>query len=90
MGFLRQKNVITIAVPAHCSYELQPLEVTVFSTYKSSLQKELHCATRAKSKLNAFDIGLLCNQSAYARAFIAPIINSGFVQCGIWDEVTGG
>ena len=56
LKLLRDNNIFVIALPAHSSHRLQPLEVTVFGLYKSFLQAEIHRAARIKSLLNAFDI----------------------------------
>lgn len=40
LNYLKSKSVIVIALPAHTSHVLQPLDVTVFGPYKSYLQLE--------------------------------------------------
>ena len=84
-----RNNIITVALPAHSSHELQPLYVTVFGACKSFLQRELHRASKQKKKLNAFDIASIIH-NAYLSAFVGPTIASGFIRCGLWSERTGG
>lgn len=53
-------RILVVALPAHLSHFLQPLDVSVFSAYKSYLQREIHNAARGKDEksrvLDAFDI----------------------------------
>lgn len=51
LNLFKQNNIITVALPAHSSHELQPLEVTVFGSYKSFLQRALHRASIQKRSL---------------------------------------
>lgn len=84
LKYMRDNRVVVIALPAHTSHVLQPLDVTVFNAYKSFLQEELHRAARIVTKLNAFTVAA-CISNAYCKAFISPYIQSGFVRCGLWN-----
>lgn len=56
LQLLRDNNVVVIGLPAHTSHVLQPLDVSVFSSFKSYLQREFHSMVRAKRVLDAFDV----------------------------------
>lgn len=85
LDFMKQNRIVVIALPAHTSHELQPLDVTVFGAYKSFLQAEFHRAARSNSTLNAFTVAS-CIHNAYSRAFVRPTIQAGFVKCGLWSQ----
>lgn len=84
LQFMKDNRIVVIALPAHTSHVLQPLDVTVFGPYKSYLQEELHRLSRVASHLNAFSVAA-CIWNAYSKAFVKPNIASGFVKCGIWN-----
>ena len=89
LALFKRNNIITVALPAHSSHELQPLHVTVFGAYKLFLQRKLHRASKQEKKLNAFDIASIIH-NAYSSAFVCPTIASVFIRCGLWSERTGG
>lgn len=86
LSYLQGHRIVVIALPAHTSHVLQPLDVSVFSSYKSYLQAEVHKCSRVKSVLNAFDIAG-CIRDAYTRSHTSGNIISGFLRTGIWDPV---
>ena len=85
LQLLIENNIIVIALPAYTSHVLQPLDVSVFSSYKSNLQKEIHEASRSKKVVDAFDIAHCINVS-YSASLTAGNIMSGFTRTGIWDR----
>lgn len=87
LQMMKENRIVVIALPSHTSHVLQPLDLTVFAAYKSFLEEELHRTARIASKLNAFTVGS-CISNAYAKAFVSPIIRSGFVRSGLWNWVT--
>lgn len=87
LNMMKEIRVVVIALPSQTSHVLQPLDVSVFGPYKNYLQAELHRVSRIASKLTAFSVAVAIS-NAYLRAFVAPNIRSGFVRCGVWDEVT--
>ena len=85
LNYFRRNRVIFIALPSHSSHRLQPLDVTVFNSYKSFLQAFLHSAARVKSVLNAFNLASLITH-AYDKSMTISNIRSGFFKCGTWDD----
>lgn len=84
LRLFKDNGVVGIAVSSNTSHVTQPPDVTVFSSYKSFLQQELHRAARQKNKLNVFNVGQ-CIKNDYARSRTAPNIIPGFQKTGIWD-----
>lgn len=84
LKYLKDNNIVVIALPAHTSHVLQPLDLTVFGPYKSYLEEELHRVARISTKLNAFSVAV-CIWNAYCKAFVPGNIRSGFVKCGVWN-----
>lgn len=87
LNLMKKNRVVVIALPSHTSHVLQPLDVTVFGPYKNYLQHELHRLARITVKINAFTVAK-CIANAYSKAFNSSNIISGFVKCGIWNELT--
>lgn len=52
LNITRENRVVVISLPYHTSYELQPLDVSVFGPYKSYLQDELNRVSSMASKPN--------------------------------------
>lgn len=87
LQLMKDNRIVVIALPAHTSHVLQPLDITVFAAYKSFLEEELHRASRFLSKLNYFTVGR-CISNAYAKEFVAPTISSVFTRAGLWNTET--
>ena len=85
LQLMKENRVIVIAMPAHTSHRLQPLDVSVFSAYKSYIQKEIHTMAKCKTILDAFDIAI-CIRNAYSSSHTTVNIVSGFYRSGAWDE----
>ena len=88
LQLFKENRIVTLALPAQNSHELQPLDVTVFVAINSYLQRDLHRVSMCKKQLNAFDVASVI-QNAYALSFVASTVSLGFISCGVWDPVTG-
>lgn len=77
LDLLHHNNVIVIGLPAHTSQLLQPLDVSVFSSVKSYIQREFHRRGRDKRVLDAFDIVEVLN-FVLSDALTTSNIVSGF------------
>ena len=77
LQLMKENWVIVIAMPAHTSHRLQPLDVSVFSVYKSYIQKEIHNMAKCKTILDSFDIAI-CIRNAYSSSHTTANIVSGF------------
>ena len=87
LNALRESGIIVVALPSHTSHVLQPLDVSVFSSFKSFLQQEIHKLSRAKKVLNVFDIAVALFFS-YFQCLTPRNICNGFVRTGIWNPRT--
>ena len=87
LSLFRQNRVIVVALPAHSSHRLQPLDVSVFSAYKSYMEAEMHQASSVRSVLSAFEIGSIIS-NAFGKCMTISNMRSGFMRCGIWDPKT--
>ena len=78
-------NVIVYALPSHTSEKTQPLDVTVFSVFKSSINEAIcSCVCRgADAKWSVYDFCRMIT-FAYDKAFTSVTIRSGFMRSGIW------
>lgn len=84
LQLFRENDIIVIALPAHTSHVLQPLDVSVFSSYKSYLQREIHTFAQRKKLLDAFDIAMGISR-AYTKALTTSNIVDGFIRTGLWE-----
>ena len=87
LNLFRQNRVIVVSLPAHSSHRLQPLDISVFSAYKSYLEAEIHPASSLRSILSAFDIGCIIS-NAYGKCMTISDMRNSFMRCGIWDPKT--
>ena len=85
LNYFKENRVVVLAMPAHSSHRLQPLDVSVFSAYKSYMQREIHKYSRSKKVLDVFDVSI-CIRDAYSASHTTGNIVSGFRKSGIWDE----
>jgi len=75
------------SLESHTSYVLQPLDVSVFSSYKSLLQREMYSPWSGEKLLDAFDIAA-CINAAYNESLTYKNIIMGFERTGLWDSRT--
>lgn len=75
-------GTIAITLAAHTSHVLQPLDVSVFSPFKSALERNFSAATRVASQLDEFSIAR-CIHDAYDRSHVARNIEEGFEKTGL-------
>lgn len=54
LKYLKGNGIIVVALPAHTSHVIQPVDVSVFSSYKSTQQANIHRAARAKKGFGCF------------------------------------
>lgn len=85
LKLFRDNNVIVQGLPAHTSHVLQPLDKSVFRSFKQQIESELSRAVRRTRTLDAFDVAEVILNS-YSKSVIAPHIKSGFRVTGIWDQ----
>lgn len=58
LSFLKKHNIILIDNPSHPSYMIQPLDCSVFSSFKSFVCRAFHKLSRSKKVVHSFDV---CN-----------------------------
>ena len=83
LQIFRKNRLVVVALPAHTCHVLQPLDVSVFSSYKSFLQREIHICAQSKKCLDAFEVSF-CIKYAYSASMTSSNIASGFERAGIW------
>lgn len=81
LKYLKENRIIVIGLPTHTSHTLQPLDVSVFSSFKSFACREFHEIERTKRNVDAFYVA---NVLAVAFQGSHSIINicSGFYKSG--------
>lgn len=86
-----EKNCIAVmALPAHTSDRLQPLDVSVFCPFKHGSNKSVDERVRSSSIVSGGGVrfgGLdvrRCIHSGYQSSFTANNIESGFKKTGLW------
>ena len=85
LEMLNAHGVIVYALPAHTSGKTQPLDVTVFSSFKNALNEAVNLSV-SKSYSNDWDVFSFCSMLTHAfnKAFTAHNITTGFRRAGIW------
>lgn len=81
----KQNGVVLLTLPPHCSNKLQPLDVAVFSPFKSALNREIELWMLANrpNHLTIYFMASIINK-AYISAFSYKNITSGFQATGIF------
>ena len=82
---LHDAKIVIQGLPSHASHELQPLDVCVFSAFKSRLRSEFEQALLAcnEKKFDVFAIAEIVKRS-YDTALTRSNIISGFSKTGLW------
>ena len=80
-----QNNIQLLFLPAHTSYVLQPLDLSVFSVLKRAYRRELNKIPRiTESTVMGRRIMLECYRRARATAFREANCRSGWFASGLW------
>lgn len=84
LEILEEGGVIAYALPAHTSGTTQPLDVGVFSPFKSAYREELRLVTSAaeERKLDEFDFARILT-AAYQKSFAYHNIINAFRKAGL-------
>ena len=89
LSMLRDNRILMVAMPSHSSHVLQPLDVGVFSSYKSHLQSAVHRISRHTNRLDVFGAAN-CIAEAYNASFTFHNIVHSFESTGLWVREVGG
>ena len=86
INFCREKNIVLLSFPPHCSHELQPLDKTVYGPFKAFFNQAADIWMR--DPLNAGKVMTIHNlpvliAKAFPKAFTPINIKSGFEATGI-------
>ena len=81
----RENELHLVTFPLHCSYKLQPLDVSVFGPFKRiySALCDAWLKSNPNKLISIYNVAEISGE-AYARAFNIPNITSGFKATGIW------
>lgn len=63
LSLFKHSHVVVIGLPAHTSHLLQPLDVSIYGSFKSKLQKEFHTIGRRNRVVNCYDVGCIFSMS---------------------------
>lgn len=82
--FAHQHNIILAVIPAHCTYLMQPLDVSFFAPFKRALAHHVHAAVKAHRQAGALPDRLLfpCVDHALTAALSRSTILSGWTSAG--------
>ena len=84
LELLKRNNIIAYALPSHTSATTQPLDVSVFNSFKHFMRNNITTAAKSVDTTN-YDLSDLCifMRDAYERAFTRDNILSSFARTGI-------
>lgn len=82
-----ESRIVKLRLPSDTSHFLQPLDVSVFSPFKKSIQKEVHGAYGVLRKLNISDLSDIISK-LYQQSFSSANIISFFRSSGHWNYKT--
>lgn len=71
--------------PSHLFHVLQRLDVSIFGTFKSHLERNLHAACRHVAVLDAFVIAYIL-RSSYEKIHTSSNVRSGLYRSDVCDE----
>nr|ABG26270.1 transposase [Ophiostoma ulmi] len=82
-----ENNIYLLFLPAHASYVLQPLDLTVFSLLKGYFRKEME-------KVSTDDASVVCNKRTFIKSYsiartaalTSQNIRSGWRTAGLWPR----
>jgi tRNA splicing ligase len=85
LSILRDGGVISYELPAHTSGKTQPLDVSIFSAFKSNLNDFIRSIGMTNSAItnDVFEFCKLVTE-AYKQGFAEGIIKLAFQKTGIW------
>ena len=89
LQLFQDNRVHAVALPSHSSHVLQPLDVTVFSPFKSVIQSELHSVSRHTRCIDVFTAASVI-KAAYNSAITSRNIVRGFGATGLWVREARG
>ena len=84
LEILKANNIIAYALPSHTSATAQPLDVSVFNSFKHFLRKSIKAATKSvdSTEYDLFDLCIFI-RDAYERSFTRENILSSFSRTGV-------
>lgn len=80
--------IIVVCLPAHLPQVLQPLDLTVFASFKSYLERKLHSASRLTHQLDALTLVRIISD-VYEQGHVGAIIRTGFAKGDVSEEING-
>ena len=81
--FCKQKNIITLCLPAHSSHLTQPLDIGCFSVLKRSYGRELEAFIKAHINHITKTEFLLAFKAAHFNTMTAANVKAGFRGAGL-------
>lgn len=85
---IRENTIVALVLPSHTPHLLKPLDFSMFSLFKSFIQKEVHGDCRVSRKLDLLNLSDTIRKS-YEQAFSSANIMSGFCKNCHWNYETG-
>lgn len=86
--YARNKGIVILTIPPHCSHRLQPLDVSILGPFKRHLATVQNdwLTNNPGRKINIYDLAGLAIK-AFDLAFTKQNIMKGFQDCGIWPTI---
>lgn len=83
--FAREKSVIILTFPPHCSHKLQPLDVAVYGPFKTRYRIAMNewMLSNPGKTVTIYQVGQFV-RDAYLAAFSLQNVTQGFVRTGIY------
>jgi len=85
LRLFRKRNIVAYCLPAHTTGVTQPLDLTVFGSFKTHLAETLrrmHSAGNADARFDVFDFCRMMRE-AYVKSFTPDTIMGGFRRAGL-------
>ncbi len=87
INYANANGIVMLTFPPHCSHRLQPLDVSVFSSFKSALKNEFNSWLQKNPgrRISIHEIAQL-SKVPYDKAFSRENVMSGFLKAGIFPK----
>ncbi len=80
---LMRENIVVFTFPSHCTHILQPLDMVVFSVFKSLLTKELVLSGASTADERRSHLLVACKKAIYI-ALYEDTVKAGFKRSGLF------
>lgn len=84
--YCKNNGIVLLSLPPHCTHRMQPLDVAIFSPFKSSMRNAMKHHIESSKRLTAVNVQSLpfLSTAPFNHAFSRSNIISAFNSAGIW------